>query len=288
MIWLISSILLNVGIFLVFSLIEKQKIGAFPVVLINYLVCALVSFLAVFSDENRFRHIQTWQANYWYPIFLGCLFIFTFFVMARTTAKFGGGFASLAAKSSILMPIGISIVLFGEEVSISKLVGFFLAVLGLILILSTGKGEVKKGSLKYFLLVFIGSGIIDTSLNVLQNNTLKNIGSEIISFFIFTAAFLAGLIYYFFFFIKKISFTRKTILYGIALGSINVFSIICLLKGLSYFERNTSIFFIFNNIGIVLITYIVSVVFFGIRPNRWVWLGIFLVLIAVGILQYKN
>ena len=142
--------------------------------------------------------------------------------MAVTTQKLGISIASIASKTSLIIPVFAALLL-QENTDFSYINGIGI-ITGIIAIYFTFK---KKKKLAYpitiAIILFIGAGILDMSLNYLQENHLnnKNDFSKFIIAIFFTA-FLAGLL--------KIIYSRrkislKNLVAGIILGIPNYFSI---------------------------------------------------------------
>ena len=100
---------------------------------------------------------------------LGVLFITIFNLMAITAQKNGLSVVSVASKMSVVIPIVFRIVLYREVLSSWQIIGIALALMAVYLVSIKKEDSHKLGrSLFYPILVFLGSGIIDSSLKQKQ------------------------------------------------------------------------------------------------------------------------
>ena len=108
MIYLFLTILMNIGIFLSFRSYSRMGINTINAIVINYLVCVLTGML-FFGESllaNAYVLSETWIL---FPVALGVVFIFTFFLMAITTQKYSVAVAAVSSKISMLIPVILSL-----------------------------------------------------------------------------------------------------------------------------------------------------------------------------------
>lgn len=279
MIWLVLSVLLSTSIFIIFRLLSKLNVPVFPVILINYLVCSVLGVFMVFLNNKSFE-LFNWTTNYIYPLILGIVFIVTFLAMAKSTAINGTGLTSMLSKMSVIIPVCVAVVFLNETLSYLKLIGIFLSLFGVFIILYRKE---KQAHLNFgiLLLVFLGSGLVDTGLGLLKSKLLPQINEWVISTLIFFTAFVLGFLYYNFSNSQKTNWNKKIILFGIGLGTINLFSIVCLLQAVKAFKGETSLLFILNNVCIVVLSYLFSMLFFKEKIQIKTAIGIVIVLISM-------
>lgn len=279
MIWLVLSVLLSTSIFIIFRLLSKLNVPVFPVILINYLVCSVLGVFMVFLNNKSFE-LFNWTTNYIYPLILGIVFIITFLAMAKSTAINGTGLTSMLSKMSVIIPVCVAVVFLNETLSYLKIIGIFLSLFGVFIILYRKE---KQAHLNFgiLLLVFLGSGLVDTGLGLLKSKLLPQINEWVISTLIFFTAFVLGFLYYNFSNSQKTNWNKKIILFGIGLGTINLFSIVCLLQAVKAFKGETSLLFILNNVCIVVLSYLFSMLFFKEKIQIKTAIGIVIVLISM-------
>jgi drug/metabolite transporter (DMT)-like permease len=75
---------------------------------------------------------------------MGVLFVSIFNIVGFTTAKIGVAVASVANKLSLIIPVILSVYLYGETVQGWKLVGVILALAAVVLTCYQGKKQEAK------------------------------------------------------------------------------------------------------------------------------------------------
>ena len=113
------------------------------------------------------------------------------------------------------------------------------------------------------IIVFICSGLIDTSLKLIELNYSNNVSINTISYSIFLGAFIVGTSFYT---IKErfnfSNWSTRNMISGVILGVPNYFSIYFLLAAIKSFSLKSAFVFGINNIGIVLLSTLLSVIIF--------------------------
>ena len=211
---------------MVFKLLDKFGINSLYAIIINYFTACVAGYLGLertFSVEDTLA--QDWIIG---AGILGVLFITVFNLMALTTQKSGLSAVSVASKMSVAIPILFVIFYYDEPTGFLKIFGIILALIAVYLSsVKTKKGiQLEKNTLIFPLLVFLGSGIIETLIKFLEQNYVAKEDVALFSTSVFVCAAtigtVAGIIQ---FSKKKIKFTYKEILGGIALGIPNYYSI---------------------------------------------------------------
>ena len=227
----------------------------------NYIVAFSMGFLLA----ERQIPIAEIPLEPWFTgaLFLGALFVSIFFVMAMTAQKNGVSVTSIAGKMSVVVPVIFGIILYNESVTFLKLVGILIALSAVYLSSVKEQSSEKNGTLFLPVLLFIGSGTIDTLLKYIQENYVAD---EDVSIF---SGSLFGIAAIFAFFIlviktvkKRTAFGLKNILAGIILGVPNYYSIIFLIKALQNKNFESSTLFTINNVAIVVVSTLVGLLFF--------------------------
>ncbi|MBD0776560.1 EamA family transporter [Maribacter sp. ANRC-HE7] len=278
---LVLSVLCSSLIFVIFKLYEIYKIETSYAIITNYVVaCAVGMFF--YSGEVKPLEIteQPWFTG---TLLLGVLFIVVFNLMAKTSQTVGVSVASVATKMSLVIPVIFGILVYKETLGFLKVIGILLA-LAAVYFASIKKKEIKfkRSSLLLPILVFLGSGIIDTSIKYVQETQITENEFPLFSAAIFAAAAFVGLFFIIFKAFKaplKINF--KNILGGIALGVPNYFSIYYLLRALQNPTLNSASVFTINNVAIVMLSTLLGIVLFKEQISPKNWGGIVLAVISI-------
>jgi len=286
LIFLLLSILFSTGLFVIFKYFGIYKIDVLKAIFVNYIVAFSMGF---FFAERQIPiseiYLEPWFSG---ALFLGALFVSIFFVMAMTAQKNGVSVTSIAGKMSVVVPVVFGIILYNESVTFLKIVGIIMALIAVYLSSVKEEKSEKNGTLLLPILLFIGSGTIDTLLKYIQENYVSD---EDVSIFSGSLFGIAGVFAFFILVIKTIkkreAFGYKNIIAGIILGIPNYYSIIFLIKALQNKNFESSTLFTINNVAIVVVSTLVGLFFFKEKfsiKNRigvaMAILGIILVTIA--------
>ncbi len=277
MIYLLISILSSTAIFVVFKLLKKFNIDTLQVIVINYFVAFFCGF---FLYEGNINPTEIVQSNWFVAaIMLGFLFIAIFNVMALTAQKNGLSVASVSSKMSVIIPIVFGILVFKESIGIQKITGIVLALVAVYLTSIKQKEiGVLKQSIYLPIILFLGSGTIDTSINYFAPD--DNI--PLFSATIFAMAAVIGVSLLIFKALKNKSiFKLKCIPFGFALGIVNYGSIHFLLMALRVENTESSTLFTINHIAILALSTLIGLIFFKENISKKNWIGIILALIAI-------
>ncbi|HKL35893.1 MAG TPA: EamA family transporter [Salegentibacter sp.] len=283
MIYLLLSILSSTVIFVVFRLYKKYGVNTLQAIIVNYFIACIVGFFGYIESIDDLVRIpsESWFLG---TVFLGALFITVFNLAAITTQRSGLSVVSVATKMSVAIPVFFGIFIYNESLGFLKVTGIILALAAVYLSsIKTRKGiSIKKENLIFPLLVFIGSGIIDTTINYLENFYVSETDVGLFSSSIFGIAGIIGTaILIGQAFLGKLRITGKNILGGIALGIPNYFSIYFLVMALRSPGFENSVIFTLNHVGIVLASTILGIVLFKEVLLRKNWIGIVLAIISI-------
>lgn len=199
--------------------------------------------------------------------FLGILLAGTFVIYSRAISLAGTALATVSARLSVLIPVLLSIFLFGESPNIKMIFGFLLALVTLYLFylsLKNHNNDINPAG-KYFYLfaVLLGIGIIDFSLKIFEHKFLAD-EKGVFVFTMFFSAFIYTLIYLL---IKRIKYDKSTYRLGLILGVPNVLAIHFLLAALG--ELPAIVVFPIMNIGVIVVTAAAAYMFWKEQINLY-------------------
>ena len=284
MIWILLTILSATGIFLFFKLLDKYKQPTINAIVINYLVAGILGFAIADNRSLVFNLVS----ESWAPlaILIGVLFILMFFVIGYSSEVSGMSLTTLASKMSVVIPILFSILYFGEDVSKIKILGLLLAIVGLVMAVFKKQ---KNGKLsKQFwvpVILFIGMGLVDSTVKYAQEMYVSDKISAVFTALLFSVSFVTGIIIMLF---RPKGFkdfaSPKLLLLGTGLGIVNYGSIYFLIRALNSKIFDSSVIFGINNIGIIALSAVIGFAFFKERLSRLNRVGLFICVLAIGIL----
>jgi drug/metabolite transporter (DMT)-like permease len=284
MIYLLLSILTSSSLLIIFKYFERNKVQNDEAIIVNYFT-AFALGLIINGGYNINETIQAvWLPN---AILLGLVFVLIFNVMALTSQRNGVAIASVANKMSVLIPIVFSIVIYKDSVGIQKILGIALACIGLYLSVWQEKSNELKASAGVWLpiLLFFGSGFIDTLLKYTQEMYLTENDTLHFVPIIFLVAGSLGLVHKI---LKwEIRFKAKNVLWGVLLGVPNYLSVYFLVKTLEIKGFESSVIFPVNNMGIVAVASIASYFILKERLAAKNKIGILLCIVSIGIIFFS-
>jgi len=283
------SILSSTMIFVVFKLFSRFKINTLHALVVNYIVACFCGIIFQESEMN----ISEIPHFTWFPfaLGLGAMFIMVFNLMAITTQRSGLSVVSVATKMSVVIPIVFGLLYYKESLGIFKVLGIILA-LAAVYLASIKKQDglkIKPANFIFPILVFLGSGIIDTTIKYLEGEYIAENDTPIFSATIFAMAALLGILIMIFQAIQgKFTFHLKNILGGFALGIPNYFSIYFLIKALRSGILESSGIFTVNNVAIVMISTLLGILLFKEKLLVKNWIGIVLAIVGILFIAFEK
>ncbi len=277
MIFLVLSVLSSSVIFVIFKLFNRFGINTLQAIIFNYFFAFSAGILVDAQPFNPGR-IPT---EPWFPgiLILGFLFIAVFYLAALTTQRSGLSVVSVATKMSVAIPVLFGIILYNESTGFVKVTGIIMALIAVYLT-SIKKKEgitIRKRNLVYPLLVFFGSGIIDTTLKFLETSYVAEVDVALFTSSIFATAGIIGTLILVIQGIRgTLKLSLKNLLGGIALGIPNFGSIYFLVLALRSNGMESSTVFPLNNVAIVMVSTFLGILLFKEKmlPKNWIGIGV--------------
>ena len=275
MISLLLSIVFTVVLFLFFKEFERRDINTHHAITVNYITASILANLIYNKDISL---VELISSSWIYPtIGLGIFFVIMFNIMAKTTQKLGVSIAAMSSKMSLIIPVLLSYFIYPDS-NITSL-QFLGIILALVAVYCTFKKKQKYSYPLYIAIVlFFGAGMLDASINYIETIFLNQKEDEYNKFIItiFSVAFITGIVKMIF---DKNEINLKSILSGILLGVPNYFSIYFVLKSLE--ELGGIVVFPVLNIGVVLLSSIISFIYYKEQMSLLNWAGISISCISI-------
>lgn len=293
MLYLLLGVLFNVAIFLIFRAYSRFGVNTLPAIVVNYAVCVITGLIFL-GDSGAVRALSFNSPWLIFALFLGFVFIGTFYMMAVTTQRLSVTVSSIAAKMSLAIPVIFSLFILqvdSKDFDFWNYLGIALAFVAIYL--SSWKPRRKEKdplpANKLLLLlpvgVFLCSGIIDTTINYTSYHYLTQKEEAIFPLVIFAVAGVLGLMLQLF---RKMPTGRKELLGGIVLGVPNYFSIYFIVRGLAEFDNNGAFFYPLLNISIILVSSLSAILLYKEKLLPLNSLGLGLSVLAIFLLSYQE
>jgi len=279
MLYLVLCVVFSSVIYIVFKIFERYEINILQGIIVNY----FVAFTIGITTSTTSFSITDIPSKPWFlgALFLAFMFISVFNVMGITSQKNGVSVAAIAGKMAVVIPIIAGVILYNEQLNSMKIIGIILALLAVYFTTqkdSESSAAISKPSIIPPILLFIGAGIIDTSLKYIQTSYVPSEDTSLFSGVLFGLAGLIGIIFFLF---KPKPITLKNVLGGIVLGIVNYYSIYYLLKALDTDGMQSSEFFSINNVAIVMLSTLLGVLIFKEKLNSKNKLGVLIAIISI-------
>jgi len=291
-VFLILCILMNVGIFTVFRLYPRYGIDTFQAIVINYVVCVITGVIFI-GNTASFQSISLTAPWMVVSFFLGGVFVGGFYLTAITTQRFSMTVSSVASKISMAIPVLFALFIFDIKSKIFdgwNFLGLFLALAAIYLTSVKSKTGLLSGKASGLLIllpvsVFLIGGAIDTTINYTNYMYLTKEDEAIFPVFVFLSAAIFGIILISF---KGYRIRKKNIKGGVMLGIINYFSLYFLVRALSAFKNDGAMVYPILNMGIIMLSALVSVLIFHEKMERRNKLGLIISFVAIFLISYQE
>lgn len=279
MIFLLLSILFSTAISLIFKLLSHLKADNVQVIFWNYCTCILCGWI---TQPKLTGSGLPFDWSY-VAVLSGILFIVVFLMMAKTAQEFGISVSVVSSKMAVIFPVGFGIWIAGEALEWTTAFGILISIVSVLLV-AFSSGDAHGGKHLYIpLLVFVGSGVIDALLKFISWK-YDSPDASTLSMHIFGGAAISGLVYLL---AKRSTFKLRNAGLGIVLGIPNFFSIYFLLKAIGDPQLPAVVLFPVNNIGIVLLGTLLSIVFWKEKMQPKKLAGILLALISIALISVQ-
>jgi len=262
MVPLILTILCSTSIALILKHNDTRSGNAIVLLCGNYFVASLVSLYFLITADGDYFSIYSLI----FGLFLGGLFVISFFAFARAVGIAGAALATVSSRLSVIVPLILSIIIFKEHPNIYQLIGFAFTLLTIILFYKSlnknGENIIPFKSYVYLIVVLLGIGVNDFCMKIFQE--WRPAGEKpLFMFAIFTSAFLLTLTVIL---VKDIRLEKSVIQLGLLLGVPNMFSTFFMLAALA--QLAAIIVYPVTNIGIILLTSILALMIWNEKLNR--------------------
>ncbi len=262
---LLLTILCSTSIALILKYSDTKKGNPVLLLCANYFSAAIISFILIISGKSTAYSTETFL----FGVVLGLLFFAGFFVFAMAISKTGASLSAVSSRLSVIIPVGLSIIIYNEVPSTFQSAGIILALITILLfyfsIRKFSSGSFNKTDYMYLVLLLAAIGLNDFCLKIFQNWRPADEKNFFI-FIIFSFAFIYSFSYVL---LKKIRIDYRTVSTGLLLGIPNVFSSYFMLDALN--SLPAVIVYPSINIGIIVLTTFAAFLIWKEKLNVYGW-----------------
>ncbi len=293
MLYLFGSISLNALLSVIFKLFDRFEINNLVAIVCNYFVCFLVGWAVVGPSLLDFPIQGSDYSNY--LLALALLFITGFNFVALTVQKFSITLATIMQRMSLIAVVLYAVFWYGETLGIWRLLGLILGTVAIVAISSpsrlaqTSQQDPKqhKKAILFLLPLFtflISSAIDCVFYRLNRTGITQNLELEFSAYAFLAAGLLGLLVLLYHMFANGVRIRLKDIIAGIVLGLPNFFSIYCI-QMMLFSDMDGSVVFPINNVGILMVSAMASILLFGEKFTTIKWIGLAAALISIFLLS---
>lgn len=279
-IYLICTVLFSLSIAQILKIVELRKLRTLPVLVVNYAIAFLVASLSTEWEGVFERPAITYLAVL--SGIVGALFIVNFLVYSKSIDRNGMGISIAGMRMSLVIPIGVSLFFYNEELNQLKMTGILSSLVALFLLIPTinrkGTSDWKMAILPILLFLFTGLG--ETGLKVFERELSASFTQSQFLSGIFLTAFLIGITALIT--RKGRSITSKELMAGTVLGVVNLYSAHFLILSLKSYPG--SIVFPVINLATIVGGTAIGLYFWNDQVTHKQWFGLVLALISIYLL----
>ncbi|MGC6342580.1 EamA/RhaT family transporter [Bisgaard Taxon 45] len=282
---LIIAVLCSVAVSVLLKVARQKNIVIQQAIAFNYIVALGLSYFLLKPDFKGLGFTEFMVQSDNAPVFfaLGILLPTVFIVMSKAVEFAGIVRSDAAQRLSLFLPIVAAFVIFGEQLSSSRLIGIILAFMALFCLLNkpTDTESNLKGIVS-LILVWFGYGIID----ILFKQVAKSGGAFPATLFI--SFVLAACVMFGYLLLKREVWTVPSFIGGIILGGLNFMNILFYIKAHQSFSDNPTLVFAGMNIGVICLGTITGALVFKEKLSKINGVGIVIGISAIFCLFYLD
>ncbi len=261
------------------KLAETRKYATINVITVNYLIAVIAAAgMNVFKGISVIPGFPLW---FWgFVVFVGILFISNFFLLSKSVDQNGVGVSLAAMRVSLLIPILLSILFYGEILTFQRFFGIALVFAAMIILVFARRGIKQIHVNSHWLLIgiFMFTGIADASLKI-YDEEMRFEASE--AHFL-SAVFLVSLLIGASVALKRgrlQKMKRGEFGLGIMVGIPNLLSSIFLIWAFDHFDA--SVVYSVVNMMVIAGGAITGLIIWKDKMNNGEWSGVFIAILAI-------
>ncbi|SMO69281.1 hypothetical protein [Fodinibius sediminis] len=282
LLYLLLSSACSLGVAHLLKRSEAEGLRTLNTLTVNYASASVFAFLVGFSESNGPINWLPDQYVLFFCGIIGLFFISNFIAYSKSVHANGIGVTIAAMRLSLLIPVLLSIMVYDETMSGTKISGVVL-VFGALFLLVPHTKTIRIGNFYASWLlptVFILTGLADSSLKI-YNEELSTVFSETIFMaWVFLCAFIIGLVVVLM--RKGTLVSRDEVKMGMLIGLPNLYSAVFLMYALDGMAGAIA-FPVVNVINVLGGTFL-GLFLWNDRVSVKQWSGICVALVAIWIL----
>ena len=277
MVYLLLAIICGALISVLMRMSTEKVTGSIGMLAVNYLVCTVLA--AVYTGGQSISGgMMGLSGTVCMGIFNGVLYLSGFVLLQFIIKKNGVVLASTFQKLGLLVPMVLSVCLFGEVPALWQVIGFVLALAAIVLVNAGGEksGAGRKMGLILLLLICGGADAMSKVFEQLGDPRWSE-HFLLITFAVAALLCVALMIW------KRERLGKWEILFGLILGIPNYFSARFLLQSLNHVPAVVA--YPTFSVGVILAVTAAGVCLFKERLSKRQWIAVTMILLALILLN---
>ena len=282
---LILAIICSSGNALIMKFAECKTNNRVSLLLVNYVVAIVFGIVLVVQNYESFKQHDIGVLPI-LSLINGILFVLTFLLLQLNVYRNGATISASLSHMGLMIPVVMSIFLFGEFPNIKQSVGLALAIGALVFISLPTKEEknavscFKKTHCRWLLIpMLISGGMADTMSKIFEEYCDHSLEDLFLSSTFLVALFICIIV----FFYKKEKVNIYDLIYGVLLGLSNYLSTKFLIR--SIYSIPAYIAYISYGLGVVIFVNIVNILIMHESLNKRDYVGMLLAMTAIALLN---
>ncbi len=253
---------------------RKSDIGMF---IFNYVVCIILGVIFTPGESYSFED-PGMPFTIGLGIAGGILFLASFVFFQQGIKKNGLVPASIFMKLGVIIPVLISIIIFGESPKILQIIGIVLSIAAIIVFNFDKTAMGTKWKIGSLILLLVISGLAESMINIHDKAGTRSLNDLFLLLVFFFAAICSVIL----FFIRKEKMGPWDILFGAAVGIPNYFSSRFLMLALKSVPAVAA--YPVNSVSTIVLISLVGIIVFKETISKQKIVGLILVIAAVALL----
>ncbi|MEO1022854.1 MAG: EamA family transporter [Bacteroidota bacterium] len=265
--YLLLSIAFSVGLAQCLKIAERPSVRVVPVLVVNYAAATVLGWFSGSQIPTALPVVPVIMG-----VILGILFIINLYIYGKTIQINGMGIGIAAMRLSLVVPILVSLIWFGESITTLQSIGIIVALSALFLMIPafSPKTEIDLKQVGYPIALFVVSGGIDGSLKIFQELYAHQLEESYFLSVIFFCAFICGVLHLIF--KKQFHFRWRELVLGVGTGIVNYGSTYYLLRSLTHVSG--SVVFPVVNVSVVVAGTAIGYLVWKDHVRSRQWLGL--------------
>ena len=277
MIYLLLAILSSAMVSIIMRLSTNRVKDNVAMLAMNYFMC--LALAAGYTGMGQlFPVVDTLAATLGMGLVHGALYLASFVLLQHNVKQNGVVLSATFMKLGLLVPMVVSVLLFGEKPELLQIAGFLTALAAIVLI-NLEKDSTVMGSKVGLILLLLGGGAADVMSKVFEELGDTGLSDQFLFYtFLVALALCVGLMFW-----KKQRVGGGELLWGLLIGIPNFFSAKFLLRALK--DVAAVIAYPTYSVATMLVITLVGVLIFREKLGKRQWIALGIILVALTLLN---